>query len=67
MEEKYLNVREAAERLGLSRHTLNQWRLHGHGPAFVRLGRAVRYAASDLDSWALANRQPASAALEPVR
>jgi excisionase family DNA binding protein len=56
MEDRYLNVTEAAERLGLSRHTLNQWRLRGRGPAFVRLGRAVRYAVSDLDAWARANR-----------
>jgi excisionase family DNA binding protein len=59
MDEKHLTTREAAEYLGLSRHTLNQWRLRGRGPAFCQLGRAIRYRLGDLDAWARANRRGA--------
>lgn len=43
-----LTVREAARRLGLACGTLNNWRSSGQGPAFVRLGSAVRYTEEDL-------------------
>lgn len=46
-----MNTRDAAEYLGLSHHTLNQWRHQGRGPFFVRMGRAIRYRKSDLDSY----------------
>lgn len=33
-----------ADRLGLSRRTLQQWRREGKGPVWVRVGtRAIRY------------------------
>ena len=41
----------AAERLGLSMRTLQQWRLKGGGPVFVKAGRSVLYKVSDLDQW----------------
>jgi hypothetical protein len=31
--------------------TLAKRRLNGDGPAFVRIGRSVRYRQSDLDCW----------------
>ncbi|MDO5612926.1 MAG: helix-turn-helix domain-containing protein [Paracoccus sp. (in: a-proteobacteria)] len=43
-----LTVRQAAERLKLSATTLNRWRVTGEGPAFVKLGRAVRYTSAAL-------------------
>jgi len=46
-----LTVREAAEMLRLHVGTLNNWRVSGAGPRFVRLGRHVRYRVSDLDSF----------------
>jgi hypothetical protein len=46
----------AAIRLGLKVATLRAWRHHGKGPAYVRLGRAVRYLASDVDDFLRANR-----------
>jgi predicted DNA-binding transcriptional regulator AlpA len=48
---------DAATRLGLKVATLRAWRHQGRGPAFVRLGRAIRYLASDLDEFLDANRQ----------
>lgn len=43
-----LDTREAARRLGLAAGTLQNWRIRGQGPAFVRLGKAVRYVEEDL-------------------
>lgn len=47
---------DAAARLGLKVATLRAWRHQGRGPAFVRLGRAIRYLASDLEEFLNANR-----------
>jgi len=43
-----LNERDAADLLGLRPPTLRAWRFQRRGPAFVRLGRAVRYRRTDL-------------------
>ena len=50
-----LDTSEAAARVRLSKPTLERLRLTGNGPAFVKLGRAVRYRKADLDDW-LASR-----------
>ena len=39
---------EAARALGLSIFTLNKWRSRKIGPAYIKLGGAVRYRKSDL-------------------
>ena len=46
-----LNEQDAAAYLGLSVRTLQAWRQRGGGPRFYKLGRAVRYARSNLDAW----------------
>lgn len=46
-----LTTAEAARYLGLATSTLNKWRVYGYGPAFVKLGRAVRYRKDDLDRY----------------
>ena len=51
-----LTESEAAIRLGLKVATLRAWRHQGRGPAFVRLGRAIRYLVSDIDELLRANR-----------
>lgn len=48
-----LNTQAAAQRLGLSESTLEKMRVHGRGPLFLKLGRAVRYRESDLQAWIL--------------
>lgn len=47
---------EAATRLGLKVATLRAWRNQGRGPAYVRLGRAIRYLSADLDEFLHSNR-----------
>ena len=51
-----LTETDAADRLGLKVATLRAWRHQGKGPTFVRLGRAIRYLASDIDEFLSANR-----------
>jgi excisionase family DNA binding protein len=48
-----LTEQEAADAIGLKPRTLQQWRLKGGGPRFVRVsGRCVRYRPEDLEAWA---------------
>lgn len=47
-QEKSYNTDGAADVLGISPVTLNQWRLRGKGPAFRRYGRLIRYTRADL-------------------
>ena len=51
-----LNEAQAAARLGLKVATLRAWRNQGRGPAYVRLGRAIRYLTTDLDEFLNFNR-----------
>jgi predicted DNA-binding transcriptional regulator AlpA len=51
-----LTETEAAVRLGLKVATLRAWRNQGRGPAYVRLGRAVRYLAIDIEDFLQSNR-----------
>jgi hypothetical protein len=46
----------AAARMGLKVATLRAWRHQGRGPAFVRLGRAIRYLPHDIEAFLHANR-----------
>ena len=47
----FLTTSQAAQFLGLSVKTLNNWRVSGKGPEFHRLGSAVRYHPNDLNAW----------------
>jgi excisionase family DNA binding protein len=49
--ETYFTPREAAEYLRTSPSTLAKLRLSKRGPAFTRIGRAIRYRRTDCDSW----------------
>lgn len=46
-----LTSREAAERMRIRPNTLEIWRVKGIGPIYLKVGRAVRYAESDVISW----------------
>lgn len=43
-----------ADRLGLTQRTLSEKRITGTGPAFVRIGKSVRYRPESVDAWLLA-------------
>ena len=48
-----LDERDAARYLNVSRVTLRRSRCYGKpdGPAFIRMGRTIRYAAADLQAF----------------
>ncbi|MBT5566725.1 MAG: helix-turn-helix domain-containing protein [Rhodospirillaceae bacterium] len=47
-----VNENIAAEYLGLSPRTLQNWRVRGGGPLFVRISnRSIRYRLSDIQDW----------------
>jgi hypothetical protein len=49
----FVNEARAAALLSVNPRTLQQWRLRGTGPTFVRISsRCVRYRYRDLYSWA---------------
>ena len=48
----YLTEARAGEILGVNPRTLQQWRLRGGGPRYVRISsRCVRYRYRDLTQW----------------
>jgi len=50
---RHLTEREAADFLGYSVRALQNWRVRGGGPRFVRVSaRSVRYRLTDLIAWA---------------
>ena len=57
----FMNTRRAANYLGLSRRTLDGYRVSGDGPAFHRFGNRVRYRRTDLDAWAAKRRATTTA------
>ena len=56
-----LNETQAAERLGLKPETLRRWRWSGDGPAFLKIGGAVRYEPSAIEGFIDRARQATSA------
>ena len=48
---EFLRTKDAAEYLALGKNTLEVWRVHGQGPPFVKMGKAVRYRQEDLDNF----------------
>jgi len=46
-----LNEQEVAALTGMSVGTVRRWRLLRRGPAFKKLGAAVRYRVQDVEAW----------------
>ena len=46
-----LTPAEVSRYLGVPAGTLANWRYQERGPAFLRVGRHVRYRSEDIDSW----------------
>jgi excisionase family DNA binding protein len=45
------SAEEVAEHLGVPLRTLAEWRHHGIGPRYLRVGRHVRYKWQDVEQW----------------
>jgi len=50
-----------AEALGTTERTLSEWRIRGTGPAYLRVGRTVRYRPERVDEWLLAQEHRSTA------
>jgi predicted DNA-binding transcriptional regulator AlpA len=57
IQRKTLNVRDAAEYVGLSKSYLDKARITGGGPKYIKLGQRVVYDTKDLDAWLDENRR----------
>lgn len=53
----YLSVFQAAQVLGYSPRTLDDWRFRGGGPRYLKIGRSIRYRTEDLIDWAESHGQ----------
>ena len=53
--EHLLTAAQAADFLNISIRSLQSWRVRGGGPAFLKLGRSVRYRYAELQTWLDAN------------
>ncbi|MGN3974202.1 helix-turn-helix transcriptional regulator [Tsuneonella sp. SYSU-LHT278] len=51
-----LDTRAAAPRAGVSSGTLENWRVKGVGPKFIKAGRRILYDPADIEAWKEANR-----------
>ena len=54
---KLIDEKQAAALLHVSVKSLQGWRYRGGGPGFVKLGRSVRYAMTDLEDFVLEARR----------
>jgi hypothetical protein len=54
---EYLDTVAAAEFIGVSRQTMELWRMEADGPAYHRIGRRVLYGVADLRAFMVARRK----------
>ena len=52
-----LSSADVAELLDVSERTLEFWRYAGKGPAYVKVGKRVRYRPADVEAYLEAQRQ----------
>lgn len=53
-----LSADQTADFLSVSYQTLTAWRTQGSGPAYIKVGRSIRYLLVDIESWLTDNRRP---------
>jgi hypothetical protein len=58
--ERFGDTGEVAAYLRRKRHTLENWRAIGYGPAWVKIGRNVVYDWDDVDEWLRGQRRGAA-------
>jgi len=55
--EPLISIRELAQLLGTPVQTIYDWRKHGRGPRGYRLGRAVKFRPSEVETWLQQQRE----------
>jgi hypothetical protein len=48
---RFVNDAEIEATFGISRRTLQNWRVLGRGPIYRKFGSSVRYNLADLEAW----------------
>ncbi len=67
MDGEIFTVSEVARWARVSESYLNKARMTGHGPRFIKVGRAIRYRRCDLEAWlAAAQSETQASAHEPA-
>jgi excisionase family DNA binding protein len=61
-EMSFMTTQQAADKLGISKRTLEGMRLRGGGPSYVKIGKLVRYTDELLEQWLLTNIQNSTTA-----
>lgn len=51
MRDRLLTIDEVSEWLATPKQTIYGWRYKGIGPPAIRVGRTLRYRASDIERW----------------
>jgi predicted DNA-binding transcriptional regulator AlpA len=59
---EYAKRKDVAARIGVCESTLEKLAVTGGGPPFIRIGRAVRYRWSDVETWLEARRASSTTA-----
>jgi excisionase family DNA binding protein len=60
--DQMLTAQEVADSLGIPLGTLYSWRANGKGPRGFRVGKYVRFKASDVEAWLERQADPVPAA-----
>ena len=55
-DDKLISRQAAADLLGLREQTLRRWAIRRTGPAYIKVGRTVRYSLADLRAFLAAGR-----------
>jgi excisionase family DNA binding protein len=56
---RLLTPKDVAELLGVPEGTLEFWRYQNRGPAYIKVGRHVRYRPADIEAYLQAQRRSA--------
>ena len=56
MDSQLITPPELGTELGVPERTLAQWRYRGIGPAYLKIGRHVRYDRREVDAWLRSQR-----------
>jgi excisionase family DNA binding protein len=64
-ETEYLDTSAAAQLTGISKSTLEKWRLHGGGIPFIKAGRLIKYSRADIFDWMAARRRESTSSRHP--
>lgn len=57
--DQLISIDELSDYLGVPVKTIYDWRLTGHGPCAIRVGRHLKYAIPDVREWLATQRESA--------